>query len=151
MVHRTVYNVDVHRLITIFGRCVLSGLLAGGALRNKSAVDAAARVSSSLDSFVACSHSNDGLLNAAPSHNHCMVCSTEPLFVSNHVEESMSSAGRLTRAISEVALMKSRSNLRDLTKAVYSVLKCAVWTRNTFFEKLNEIKPDDAVNYNVIN
>lgn len=69
VLNRTVYNVDIHRLIVNFSRCFISGSMPGGEMGTKSSENDNLKLCDALSRFTSCTHSTDELLSVGENEN----------------------------------------------------------------------------------
>lgn len=107
---------EIYRAIIDFGRCCISGSIAGGSFRRESSVTACSRIISAAGQFIRCTHTDNPF-------TACNDCSLLLINTSMNCEQELSSASRLIRAIGESSLTGSSSNLLELTNTMERVLR----------------------------
>ena len=87
--------------------------MAGGSLRRSTLNTAASHLAGQLFSFPSRRHGAGGLISWSDSIISCVCCSMELIKTSEYVDEEVSSAARLSRAIAESSIVNKLSNLRE--------------------------------------
>jgi len=137
-------DFNLRRIIFDFGRCFLSGSIAGGSLRNHESTAKAIALASSLTAFSKCAHEIYNVLASAVCHD----CALRLLICSRDCVILIPSAAGIARCIAEAAALRKESYLRVLAQCVASVLHRAVDVRSNFFLKFDERSKNDIRSYN---
>ena len=132
-------DIELRRSITNFGRCFLSGSIAGAAVRNKNSSKHASILQSHLLKLAGCGSMTD---NSVWSE-----CGSQLLFAAKEFRESIHSAVQISNSIAESVLVPRSENLRGLARVVALILKSAVSVRNKFFDAYDKEKFDGAAQY----
>ena len=132
-------DIELRRSITNFGRCFLSGSIAGAAVRNKNSSKHASILQSHLLKLAGCGSMTD---NSVWSE-----CTSQLLFAAKEFRESIHSAALISNSIAESAIVARSKNLRGLVGEVALILKSAVSVRNKFVEAYDKEKFDGAAQY----
>ena len=132
-------DIDVRRTLVEFGRCFLSGSIAGGSLRKTQSINVAADLSKEFTSFAECVHEVG---------NVCQDCRTKLLSAGYSSEELLPAGGRLAVAISTAGSGNESLILRCLARFVSLVLLKCIEIRKRYYNLFEQNQTEGARIYN---
>lgn len=126
-------DIDVRRTIIDFGRCFLSGSVAGGALRDTKSLAAATYLAAEFIRFSSCVHENDKV---------CLACREKLLTAGYSYEELIPAGGRLAVAISTAGSGSEFAALKCLARVTGLLIQRCMLIReryhSLFFQNQSE-------------
>lgn len=132
-------NIDVRRTVIEFGRCFLSGSIAGRSLRISTSIAVAMKLLSAFTRFSMCNHSSKIVFSE---------CRKYLLLAGYLAEQILSSAGRAACAISSSSLTVQSEIQKTVSSIITSVINKSIATREKYHRLFEAHQTDDMRLYN---
>jgi len=122
--------------------CFIADSIAGGSLRQQTAIESAKGLFSSLERFTACNHGTN-----ASNSNVCAACVNQLSKAAKESMEDISSAARVADSVAARAHRKRFLLLKSASASVAAILRSAVDTATGYSEKFISLGTAESIAY----
>jgi len=136
-------SLELRRTAIELIRCFVADSIAGGSLRQATAIETAKSLFKGLEMFSACCHESNDMARI----NVCNACIHQLSNAAKASTEDIASAAHVADTIAVRAFRKRFTLLKDVASCIASILRCAVDTAMEFPTKFLALATPEAVAY----